>query len=380
MDATHGHGRPRGTGLAGFALIFTLVASACGGGAATPAAATASRAPAATAAATAAATPAPATAAPKPADKITFITDFTAFGYVAPFYAGIEQGFFKGENIDLAVVFSQGSGDAAAKVAGGAAQFGLVDTITQVIAIAGGTPIVQVASHWQKHIGGLCTIQGKTTLKGFKDVEGKKIATTAGNAYIAILPFLMKQAGAKADSYQLVTMDAAASTTALLAGQVDATPCGYSTFASRALGVKAQGATLEFFAFANNGLDALGHGVVTTNALVQSNPALVQRFVNAYAKSVVWSALNVDKAVDAYMKTQPQQSREGEKGNYTAPLPFQVDPSAGDGGQFFIPPAKMQKTVELANSAYDKKVDAKVVFTNDFVNKLPAALRKGQLP
>jgi NitT/TauT family transport system substrate-binding protein len=352
--------------------ILAVVLGACGGTAAPSPSTTPSPSTA----------PATATATPKPAaDKITFIFDFSAFGYWAPWYAGIQQGFFSDENIDVTLVPSQGSGDAATKIGAGAAQFGLVDAITSVVAIASGTPITQIASHWQSHVGGLCYIQGRKTINGFKDLEGLKIGSTAGNAYLLILPFLMQQAGANPKGYTEVNIDASAATSALLAGQIDATPCGVSTLSSRTLAVKQQGQTMLFFAYAEHGLHALGHSIVVNNDLLKNKPDLVQRFLNAYAKSVVWSTLNQDQAAAAYAIQHPEQNAAGEKQNFTATLAYAVDTNAtGTNGQFYMPPDKMKQSVDLANQAYQKAVDPTKAYTNDFVMKLPAALRQGRLP
>lgn len=350
-------------------LGVALLTAACGPAAAPSATATASAAPSATA------TPKP------PADKVTFIFDFSTYGYWAPWYAGVQQGFFSDENIDLTLVPSQGSGDAATKIGAGTAQFGLVDAITGVVAIANGTPITQIASHWQSHIGGLCYIQSRRTISGFKDLQGLKIGSTAGNAYLLILPFLMQQAGLNPKGYTEVNLDASAATSALLSGQIDATPCGVSTLSSRALAVKQQGQTMLFFAYSDHGLHALGHSIVVNNDLLKSKPDLVQRFMNAYAKSVVWSTLNQDQAAAAYAKQHPEQNADGEKQNFVATLAYAVDTSAaGSNGQFYIPPDKMKLTVDLANQAYQKNVDPTKTYTNDFVMKLPAALRQGKLP
>ena len=165
--------------------------------------------------------------------------------------------------------------------------------------------------------------------------------------------------------------------------QVDTTPVGAATFASRALGVKAQGPTLKLFSFADNGLDALGHAIIINANLASQNRDLVQRFVRAYARSTVWSQQpeNHDKAIDAYMQANAQQNREGEKGNYVGTLPYQVDErAAGFAGQFVFPVGKVEKTVELANKAYSLDVKPDAVYTNEFVMALPESLRQGRLP
>jgi NitT/TauT family transport system substrate-binding protein len=351
-------------------VLAALITSACG--AATPVASPSVAPSAAVATSAATATPKPPTA------KISFIEDFPPFGYWVPWLAGKEQGFFKDEAIDIDVVPGQSSGDATSKVGAGTAQFGLADATTAIVAIANGTPITLIAAHWQQHVGGLCTMADKKHLTSVKDVVGLKIGASPGSAYILMLPFLMKQAGVD-PKFDVINMNAQAQTAALLSGQIDAIPCGSSTVGSRMLSVKAQGRTMEFFSYADHGVTALGHAIIVNNDVLKNDPGLVQRFMNAYAKSVVWSKLNVDKAVASYTSLHPEQDAAGERANYEATLRFEVDPRSTS-GQFFMDPARIKQAVDLAKDAYDKTVDPSKVYTNQFVERLPDALRKGKLP
>lgn len=330
---------------------------------------------------------APGVAAPAaskaPPDKVIFLTDFAFFGYTAPFFAGIDQGFFQQENIDLNLQPGNGSPDTSSKVGAGAATIGLVDPFSALIAIQQGAPISFIAAHWQKHVGGICYVQGRRELKTYADFEGIRFAAIADDPYLRILQPLMRADHRNPDTISSETMTIPAASAAMLKGDADGAGCGAATFASRKRSAKADaGIDLGLFLFADHGFDAVGHSLVTHNDLIKSRPELLQRFLNAYAKSVVWAQLNIDKATDAYMKANPQQNREGEKANFEATLPFAGDKVfAGSNGQFYVPPEKMQKTIEGANAWYGLSLsDPEALYTNKFVLALPDALRQGKLP
>ena len=64
--------------------------------------------------------------APAP-DRVLFQLDWLASGEHAAWYAGVGQGFFRQNGIDLSITRGYGSGDTVNKIAAGAAVFGVAD-------------------------------------------------------------------------------------------------------------------------------------------------------------------------------------------------------------------------------------------------------------
>lgn len=313
-------------------------------------------------------------------DKVVFLTDFSAFGYTSPFFAGVAEGFFAKQNIELKIELGKGSADTVGKVGAGAAQFGLADTLTGIVAINNGAPITYVASHWQRYVGGLCTLPNRPSINSFADVEGKKIGASAGDAYMVLLPELMRQAGADPKGYEHVAMDPSATTAALLAGQVDAVSAGAVTKATRDQALAKQGeGPLQCFIFADHGVDLLGHGIIVNSDLLAKNADLVQRFVTAYATSVAWSLANVDAAVGHYMAANPTADTKASKGDFENSIAYLHDPRVSE-GYFYFSSASEASTLAVAKAAYQVDISADRVFTNQFVDALPAALRQAKLP
>ncbi len=374
-------------------LLFSAVVAACAPAPAAPAvtsvpaaqpttapAAKPTEAPRPAVAASPAAQPTAAAkpAASGPAAEVRYVTDFGIWGgNTAPLYAGIKQGFFKEQNINLTVLPGVGSTDTAGKIATGAADFGSVDTIALAVTIGQGAPLKMVAAQFQKHVGGLCYIQGRKEIKSYKDLQGAKVGAAAGDAYMVFLPQLMRNAGLPADAYQTVTMAAANTGPAMIKGDIDSTPCGAITLPGRIDSGKQAGVNVGFFSFGESGFDALGLTLVTHNDTVKNKPDLVQRFVDAYAKSLKYAREQPDAAVSAMVEANKEKTKETELASWNLALPFQYDPSvAGKVGRLYIPPDRLKASVELANQAYNQNVKPEDVYTNAFVEKIPEALRQ----
>lgn len=307
--------------------------------------------------------------------SITVLTDFLLFGYHNPLFAAEGEGFFDEVGLDVTIEGGRGSADGATKIAAGAAQFGVIDSISSLVAVVRGADLPQVAAYMARHPGGLCFIEDRTSIAGYSDVEGLTIGAAEGDAYMVALPALMEGAGADPDGYEFVPLDPANTTAALVAGEIDATPCGLPTFASRAAGAEAEGLTAGFFSFADNGFDVFGFSVVVNGDFAADNPDVVQRFVDAWARGVVWSIENPEEATDHFLAANPDKTPEVELANWTNVFPLLEGPD----GYFLYNDEVVQKTIDFTNEAYEGSLDASI-FTNEYVNQLDPALIGGALP
>lgn len=339
----------------GVVVSLSLIVAACSSGGATPAAAT----------------PTPAAATP-----ITMLTDYLLYGYHAPLFAGKAEGFYSAEGVDLTLQAGKGSADGATQVAAGAAQFGQLDAVTVMTAISKGADLKLVAVYLAKYAGGMCYVTSRHTITSYSDLEGLKIGAAAGDAYMVALPGLMKAAGADPTKVQVVTMAGADTTAALVSGQIDATSCGVPTFPDRQAVAAKQNLTLDHFLFADHGFNAMGFALVTSGKMISSNPSLVQHVVNAWAKSVIWSVTNPDKAVADFAKANPSLNADSAKQSFAGVLPL----LKGANGYFAFDTTSVKTTVDFVNQAYTASLQMNNVYTSQFVDALPAALKQGTLP
>jgi NitT/TauT family transport system substrate-binding protein len=351
-------------------VLLSVCLTACGTGAAVSPPNTTS----------AVASPSPASSGP--VEATTLLTDSIVNGGYAFLYAGGKQGHFKAQRLDLTIQPGANSGDTAAKVGSGVAPFGLVDTFAVVTAVSKGAKIKSVANWFQKHTGGMCGIEEKHAFRTYKDFEGAMIGDT-GTGYYQFIPQLMRDSGTDPDKIDLIKMDRNAANAALLNQQIDGTTCGSYTNATRAAAAAKLGLHVSFFPFADNGFDKLGTAVVVNSDVLSKQPDLVQRFVDAFARSLVWSAQNPEQAMKDFVEANPEQDGPVELGNLKGGFPFYLDkPHAADNGMFVFPQSTIESTVDYANKSQTPNLTVKPddVYTNQFALKIPPELRLAKIP
>src|SRR5690606_25018313 len=119
---------------------------------------------------------------------VKFSTNFFILnGGFAPLYAGVAEGIFEKHGIDLEIELGRGAERVASEIGGGASDFGMVEPLSLIRAVEQDTPITFVAMYYQNFGGGLVTVASRNIVEEFDDVEGLKVGTSAGNAYIAVL-------------------------------------------------------------------------------------------------------------------------------------------------------------------------------------------------
>lgn len=279
------------------AFAMAIVITSC---APTPAAPSATAAPAGSAAATGAATP-----SPIPMSDVTFRLDFTLNGKHAPFFLGVDKGYFRDAGINLKILEGKGSLSTAQLVASKGDTFGFADATPVAATIAGGAKIRMVANFQQKSPNAALSF---SPLASPKDFPGKTVGiASAGATGVAWAAFLAKN-GLTESQMTMVTLDGTALLPALLQGRIQI-DVGAANTEGAAAPVQS-GKPVNILIFADWGVNALAHGLVAHQDTIDQNPDLVRRFVAAAVKS--WQAGLDDPtaAVDSIMKAHPELNKE----------------------------------------------------------------------
>jgi len=144
-------------------------------------------------------------------------------------------------------------------------------------------------------------------IKSMKDLEGKRLAVTAGDSLTQQWPVVAESNGLTNQSVSLVYMDAAAKPVSLMSGQVDAM---LGTCIDHVILVESKGHPAQCLRFADNGVATVGVTVITNANLIKSNPDLVKRFVGAAVKSYKAFYENPQAALDAAARARPDLDRK----------------------------------------------------------------------
>jgi NitT/TauT family transport system substrate-binding protein len=238
--------------------------------------------------------------APADADQVTLTLNWVPYGEHAPFYYGLEQGFYADEGIDLEIEPGNGSGTTIQAVGQGQTTFGWADTPPLLKAISEGVPVKSVGVFLQKGPASLEFLSDQNITKP-QDLKGKTVGGTPGDAMYATFPAWLKANGMKDGDVKVVNMDPANKIAQLAEGQVDAI-MGF--FHDQGPTIEARtGKQVDYLLFADSGLNMLGTGIVVNEETLSGDPDLVSRFVRATQKSWAEAVKDIPGAAQSMVDT-----------------------------------------------------------------------------
>ena len=240
------------------------------------------------------------------ADPVTFRLNWYLGGLHVPFYYGKEKGYYAAEGIDLTINEGRGSANTVQVVAAGSDTFGLADSSSVISTAARGADVKSVMSLLNS-TGFSVVSLAETGIKTPKDLEGKKLAVSAGDPLGQLFQALAAHNKLDLSKITMVQVDPAAKVVAVPEKRTDGLLGGAD---DQYFLIKQRGVQPAALRFSENGANIVGMTIVTKTDLIKSNPDLVRRFVRATTKSWEEAKKNPDAAVDAALKVKPDLNRQ----------------------------------------------------------------------
>ncbi len=233
-------------------------------------------------------------------DAVGFRLNWYLSGWMAPFYYGAQEGYYKAEGIDVTLHEGRGSGVTIQLIGAKTDMFGFADTSTMMVAITKDVPVKSVASILNINDAGVISLAGKG-IKSAKDLEGRKIATTPGDSTTATFPALLAVNKLDRAKVSLIQLDPTAKPLAVMEGRADALLGGVS---DQPFVMLSKGFKTEHMTFAQLGVSLLGFTLLTHNDTIKEKPDLVKRFVRATSKSWEAGRKNPESVMPALKKVK----------------------------------------------------------------------------
>lgn len=148
--------------------------------------------------------------------SIGYMPNYSSINLVA---AGIVGGYFEEEGIDIKLVEFADGPTIVSAMESGSINVGNIGPGAHVLPPQGKAEIISMSQ-----FGNADEVIGNKTkgVNSIADLKGKTIANASGTSSETILNLTLKEAGLTVDDVKIVDMDAAAITTAMLSGGVDA--------------------------------------------------------------------------------------------------------------------------------------------------------------
>jgi NitT/TauT family transport system substrate-binding protein len=236
------------------------------------------------------------------ADKVIMRLNFTPWAMHAQYYAGIAQGFYAQEGIDLEIRPPSGGQQSEVFIGTGREQFGIGNADSFIKARASGLPVLAIMADEPDNPYSIITLK-KDGYTDPKELKGKKLSWFQANVK-GLLDPMLAYAKLTRDDIEYVNVARGAEVQMLAAGQVNAM-FGYSF--GQGLTLEERGFPTKIFALKDYGLKFYGTVLYTNEQLLKSNPDLVKRYVRATLKSLAWTRDNMEKAVAEVIKISPDR-------------------------------------------------------------------------
>jgi len=240
------------------------------------------------------------------ADAVSFRLNWYLGGLHVPFYFGKERGFYAAEGIDLTINEGRGSANTVQVVAAGSDTFGLADSSSVISTAAKGADVKSVMSLLNS-TGFAVVSLAETGIRTPKDLEGKKLAVSAGDPLGQLFQALAAHNKRDVSKITMVQVDPAAKVVTVLEKRADGLLGGAD---DQFFLIKQRGLQPAALRFSENGANIVGMTIVAKNELIKTNPDLVRRFVRATIKSWEETKKNPGAAVDAALKVKPDLNRQ----------------------------------------------------------------------
>lgn len=301
------------------------------------------------------------------ADTASLRLNWYLGGLHSPFYLGVERGFYRDEGIDLTLNEGRGSAAAAQIIGAKGDTFGMSDAGSLMLAASKGMPIRSFFSLLSSSDFAIISLE-ENGIKSPKDLEGKTVASSAGDALTQLLPAVIEANGLTKDKIKVVFMDPATKPVALMEKKVDALLGGAS---DQFWLVKYKGFKPTRLMFADIGVDTIGMTLHAHTDTLASNPDLVRRFVKASIRS--WEAARQDPAAaaQAAVKVKPDLNASSTEDQLRTNLTQLHSKNSQGKSVGFSAPQDWEHTMTLLKKYRDLQTDKPATFfyTNDLMPK-----------
>lgn len=238
-------------------------------------------------------------------DAVTIQLDYQPRGLHSIFYVADELGYFEDAGIEISEILTgTSSGDTLRLVGTGQGDFGMADLPTLIVSQSEDVPVAALAAVNQTSPLAMCTVADEHPVETPADLEGLTVGVhSSGSTYVFYQALL---AANGIDPSALTELSVTPPyENYLLTGQVDTVPC-YTDAELTILEEHAGGeGSLDVLMGSDWGYEAYGTGVFTSDEMIESDPDLVQRFMDAYAQALDYVAEHPREAAEILAASSP---------------------------------------------------------------------------
>lgn len=300
-------------------------------------------------------------------EKATLRLNWLIYGFHSPFYLGVERGYYKAEGIDLEIGEGKGSGAAVQVVGAKGDTFGLSDGASIINGISKGAPVKAVMGIMNTTPFAVIARED-ASIKSIKDLEGKTIAATAGEAGLVIMPALIKANKLDESKLNFLRVDGATKLVATLEKKADAMLGGSE---NQVFVLEQRGLKTTVLNYADYGVNTMGLAIHVHADTLKDKPQMVAGFIRATQKAFADAEKDTAASVAAGMKVKPDMDKDMATKQLLAGLKLVRSRSAPNAPIGQMQAGDWKMTLDLMKEYQELKTDMKAdaFYTNDLLPK-----------
>lgn len=231
---------------------------------------------------------------------LDFRLNWTLYGEHAPFFLGVDKGFYLEEGLDVTILEGSGSSTVVKLIGNGTNVIGYADSATMMRGVSAGVPVTAVAVTFQSSPMSFIYRQDAARPTTIEEVPGSKVAITAGDASLAIFESCLGRNNMSLEDVELIQVsNPAAKETAVLEGTAD-TFLGY--FVDQPLRMeKVTGVDMGWSKLVDVcDVNTLSSAIIVNNFWLEENPEIVTKFVRASQRAWAYTQENPEEAAEIF--------------------------------------------------------------------------------
>lgn len=287
---------------------------------------------------------------------------------VAPIHVAVREGFFENEGLNVTLVpggFDEEGNyiDPFAPVISGEAMFGLASSSQILQARNNGTPLVAIMTLLQRSPSIILSLE-ETGIQRPEDLIGKTLMVSEEDRFE--IDILIEEQGIDPNSITFVPRTSFG-IDPLLNGETDAM---VAWIINEGVQVTEADHTPSYLVLSDYGIDSYSVLFFTTEDVVNNNPDIIQRFVNAVVAGIEFSVSNPEQAIDATLTFNDQLDRDAQLRRLNAMIPLMNVPGVSTG---FMDETTWDFSYNLLrNNDLIGDLDPAMAFTTSFVENAAA--------